>query len=228
MSKFVDGRRVTDEHALQVATMVLNGDINTRIIAACREIGIPAVGLSGVDGGLIRARKRPPVVREGSDETVDYGFVGDIDDVDASVLLKQLDSNLVPVVSPLSADDSGTLLNINADTVAAAIARALDAEKLILATGAPGILESLEDPRSLISYIDRAGLKRLREDGRLTAGMLPKASAIDQALAGGVPRVHVISYSVPDSLLLEVFTNEGTGTLVVNDTKNLSPEEQLV
>jgi acetylglutamate kinase len=144
------------------------------------------------------------------------------------VLLKQLDSNLVPVVSPLSADDSGTLLNINADTVAAAIARALDAEKLILATGAPGILESLEDPRSLISYIDRAGLKRLREDGRLTAGMLPKASAIDQALAGGVPRVHVISYSVPDSLLLEVFTNEGTGTLVVNDTKNLSPEEQLV
>lgn len=227
-SKFVDGRRVTDEPALQVATMVLNGDINTRIIAACREIGLPAVGLSGVDGGLIRARKRPPVAREGSEETVDYGFVGDIDDVDASVLLKQLDSNLVPVVSPLSADDSGTLLNINADTVAAAIARALNAEKLILATGAPGILEALEDPRSLISYIDRAGLKKLRDDGRLTAGMLPKASAIEQALAGGVPRVHVISYSVPDSLLLEVFTNEGTGTLVVNDTKNLSPEEQLV
>jgi acetylglutamate kinase len=226
-SHFVDGRRVTDENALHVATMVLNGDINTRILAACREIGVPAVGLSGVDAGLIRARKRPLVQREDGG-TVDYGFVGDIDDVDASVIIKQLDSNLVPIVSPLSADDSGTLLNINADTVAAAIARALNAEKLIIATGVPGILEHLEDPRSLISYIDRAGLKKLRDDGNLSAGMLPKAAAIEQALAGGVPRVHVISYAVPDSLLLEVFTNEGTGTLVVNDTKNLSPEEQLV
>jgi len=226
-TRFVDGRRVTDEQALQVATMVLNGDINTRILAACREVGVPAVGLSGVDGGLIRARKRPPVQRDDGDP-VDYGFVGDIDDVDTAVVLKQLDSGFVPVVSPLSADDSGTLLNINADTVAAAIARALHAEKLIIATGAPGILEKLEDPRSLISYIDRAGLKKLRDDGSLTAGMLPKAAAIEQALAGGVPRVHVISYTVPDSLLLEVFTNEGTGTLVVNDTKNLSPEEQLV
>jgi acetylglutamate kinase len=226
-SHFVDGRRVTDENALHVATMVLNGDINTRILAACREIGVPAVGLSGVDAGLIRARKRPLVQREDGG-TVDYGFVGDIDDVDASVIVKQLDSNLVPIVSPLSADDSGTLLNINADTVAAAIARALNAEKLIIATGVPGILEHVEDPRSLISYIDRAGLKKLRDDGNLSAGMLPKAAAIEQALAGGVPRVHVISYAVPDSLLLEVFTNEGTGTLVVNDTKNLSPEEQLV
>jgi acetylglutamate kinase len=226
-TRFVDGRRVTDEQALQVATMVLNGEINTRILAACRDVGVPAVGLSGVDGGLIRARKRPPVQRDDGD-LVDYGFVGDIDDVDATVVLKQLDSGLVPIVSPLSADDSGTLLNINADTVAAAIARALNAEKLIIATGAPGILEKLEDPRSLISYIDRAGLKKLRDDGSLTAGMLPKAAAIEQALAGGVPRVHVISYTVPDSLLLEVFTNEGTGTLVVNDTKNLSAEEQLV
>lgn len=226
-TRFVDGRRVTDEAALKVATMILNGEINTRILAACRQIGLPAVGLSGVDGGLIKARRRPPVAREGSDiETIDYGFVGDIDDIDAGVVLKQLDNGLVPVVSPLSADDSGTLLNINADTVAAAIARALGAEKLILATGAPGILEKLEDPRSLISYIDRAGLKRLRDECRLTAGMLPKAAAIEQALAGGVPRVHVISYAVPDSLLLEVFTNEGTGTLVVNDTTRLSPAEQ--
>jgi len=228
-SRFVDGRRVTDAATLRVATMILNGEINTRILAACRRIGLPAVGLSGIDGGLIKARRRPPVAREGSDtETVDYGFVGDIDAIEAGVLLKQLDSGLVPIVSPLSADDSGTVLNINADTVAAAIAQALQAEKLILATGAPGILEDLADPRSLISYIDRAGLKRLRDDGLVMAGMLPKAAAIEQALAGGVPRVHVISYAVPDSLLLEVFTNEGTGTLVVNDTKHLSPEEQTI
>jgi len=226
-SRFVEGRRITDENALSVAAMVLNGEINTRILAACREAGVPAVGLSGVDAGLVRAEKRPPVAREGHAEPVDYGFVGDILGVDASVLLKQLDNDLVPIVSPLSADDRGTLLNINADTVAAAIARALSAEKLILATGAPGILETLSDPRSLISYIDRAGLKRLRDEGRLTDGMLPKVAAIEQALTGGVPRVHVISYSLPDSLLLEVFTNEGTGTLVVDDINLLSPAEQV-
>jgi acetylglutamate kinase len=222
----VDGRRVTDEETLRVATMVLNGEINTRIVAKCREVGIPAVGLSGVDAGLIRARRRPPVARPGETALIDYGFVGDIESVDVSVLVKQLESDLVPIVSPLSADDKGTLLNVNADTVAAVIAAALGAEKLIVATGAPGILETLADPRSLISYVDRAGLKRLRDEGRLTDGMLPKVAAIERALAGGVPRVHVISYSVPDSLLLEVFTNEGTGTLVVDDIKQLSAAEQ--
>ena len=225
-TRFVEGRRVTDEAALSVAAMVLNGEINTRIVAACREAGLPAVGLSGVDAGLIRARKRPPVVREGAPDPVDYGFVGDIEGVDASVVQKQLDNDLVPIVSPLSADAKGTLLNVNADTVAAVIAGALGAEKLIIATGAPGILETLGDPRSLISYVDRAGLKKLRDEGRLTDGMLPKVAAIQQALSAGVPRVHVISYSLPDSLLLEVFTNEGTGTLVVDDIEHLSPAEQ--
>jgi len=225
-TRFVEGRRVTDEAALSVAAMVLNGEINTRIVAACREAGLPAVGLSGVDAGLIRARKRPPVVREGAPDPVDYGFVGDIEGVDVSVVQKQLDNDLVPIVSPLSADAKGTLLNVNADTVAAVIAGALGAEKLIIATGAPGILETLGDPRSLISYVDRAGLKKLRDQGRLTDGMLPKVAAIQQALSAGVPRVHVISYSLPDSLLLEVFTNEGTGTLVVDDIEHLSPAEQ--
>ncbi len=226
-SKFVDGRRVTDENSLEIAAMVLNGQINTRILAACRDLGVPAVGISGIDAGLIKAHKKPPVVREGGrGETVDYGFVGDIDGVDASVLLKQLDNDLVPIVSPLSADESGTLLNINADSVAAALAVALSAEKLILATGAPGILESADEPASLISYVDLAGLSKLRNENRLSAGMLPKATAIEFALVGGVPRVHVISYTLPDSVLLEVFTNEGTGTLVVNDAQNLTPEEQ--
>lgn len=222
---FVDGRRVTDGASLDVATMVLNGQINTRVLAACRDLQIPAVGISGVDAGLIRARRRPPVEREG-DSTVDYGFVGDIDSVDADVLQKQLDSGLMPVVSPLSCDESGTLLNINADTVAAAIAAELGAEKMILLTGAPGVLEDVSDPQSLISYIDRAQLDALKADGKLADGMLPKAAAIDSALANGVHRVHVISYNVPDSLLLEVFTNEGTGTLVVGDITALTPAEQ--
>ena len=222
---FVDGRRVTDGASLDIATMVLNGQINTRVLASCRDLGIPAVGISGVDAGLIRAFRRPPVQRK-SGEAVDYGFVGDIESVDADVLRKQLDNALMPVVSPLSCDSYGNLLNINADTVAAAIAAELKAEKLILATGAPGILDDVADPHSLISYMDRAGLRKLSESGKLADGMLPKAAAIDAALGNGVNRVHVISYKVPDSLLLEVFTNEGTGTLVVNDIAALSPAEQ--
>jgi acetylglutamate kinase len=222
---FVDGRRVTDGASLDVAMMVLNGQINTRVLASCRDLQIPAVGISGVDAGLIRAHKRPPVDRAG-DTPLDYGFVGDIDSVDADILRKQLDNGLMPVVSPLSCDESGTLLNINADTVAAAIAAELNAEKLVLMTGAPGVLENVSDPHSLISYIDRKHLDKLRDDGKLADGMLPKAAAIDSALANGVQRVHVISYNVADSLLLEVFTNEGTGTLVVNDIAALTPEEQ--
>lgn len=222
---FIDGRRVTDGPSLDVATMVLNGQINTRVLAACRDLQIPAVGISGVDAGLIRAHRRPPVERAG-DTSVDYGFVGDIDSVEADILVKQLDNGLMPVVSPLSCDESGNILNINADTVAAAIAAELGAEKMILLTGAPGILEDINDPQSLISYIDRAELVKLKAEGKLADGMLPKAAAIDAALANGVSRVHVISYKVPDSLLLEVFTNEGTGTLVVNDIAALTAAEQ--
>lgn len=223
-SKFVDGRRVTDGPSLDIATMVLNGLINTRILAACRDLEIPAVGISGLDAGLIRAHRRPPVEREGG-IPVDYGFVGDIDSVEADVLQKQLESGLMPVVSPLSCDSAGIVLNINADTVAAAIAAALNAEKLILTTATAGILEDVGDPHSLISYVDRAALEKLRKDGKLSEGMLPKADAIDAALANGVSRVHVISYKVANSLLLEVFTNEGTGTLVVNDIAALTPAE---
>ena len=224
-TQFVEGRRVTDSDSLDVATMILNGQINTRILARCRDLQIPAVGISGVDAGLIRAHKRPPVERKG-ESSIDYGFVGDIDSVDADILRKQLDNGLMPVVSPLSCDESGTLLNINADTVAAAIAAELDAEKLILVTGATGILEDVDDPSSLISYIDRKRLQQLKDDGILADGMLPKAAAIDAAIKNGVQRVHVISYKLPDSILLEVFTNEGTGTLVVDDITALTPEEQ--
>jgi acetylglutamate kinase len=132
----------------------------------------------------------------------------------------------MPVVSPLSADANGVLLNINADTVAAALGAALGAEKLILCTGAPGILERLDDPKSVISYTDLKGLKQLRENGSLSGGMLPKAAAIETAIRGGVRRVHVISYDIPDTVLAEVFTNEGTGTLIVADINALSAAEQ--
>src|SRR5271155_3944375 len=227
-TRMVNGRRITDHRSIDVKAMVLNGLINTRILAICRELDIEAIGLSGVDAGLIRAHKRAPVpVSPGSSETVDYGFVGDIDSVNVAVIEKLLGNGLMPVVSPLSADSNGTLLNINADTVAAAIGGALSAEKLVLCTGAPGILERVEEPSSVISYTDILGLKRLRDQGSLKDGMLPKAAAIESAIRGGVRRVHVISYKAADSLLAEVFTNEGTGTMVVADLRALSAAEQL-
>jgi len=219
-------RRITDEKSIDATAMVLNGLINTRILAICRDLEISAVGLSGVDAGLIRAHRRPPMRLSGQEDTVDFGFVGDIDSVDVSIIRQHLDNGLMPVISPLSADDKGTLLNINADTVAAAIGAALGAEKLIVCTGAPGILERLEDPSSIISYTDLAGLDRLRAEGRIADGMLPKSKAIESAIRGGVRRVHVISYAAPDSILAEVFTNEGTGTMIVADVNALSPAEQ--
>jgi acetylglutamate kinase len=226
-TRMVNGRRVTDQKSIDVMAMVLNGLINTRILAICRALDIEAIGLSGIDAGLIRAHRRGPVpLAAGSQETVDYGFVGDIDSVNAAVIETLLQNGLMPVVSPLSADSSGALLNINADTVAAAIGGALSAEKLVLCTGAPGILERSTDTSSLISYTDIKGLGRLRDAGSLTDGMLPKAAAIEAAIRGGVRRVHVITYKSPDSLLAEIFTNEGTGTLVVPDLTALSPAEQ--
>lgn len=222
-SRFVEGRRVTDGPALEVATMVLNGAANTRLLAACRLVGLPAVGVSGVDAGLIRARRRPPVQVGG--ELVDYGFVGDVAAVEPRVLTALMDAGYVPVVSPLSAADDGTLLNINADTIASALAVALGAEKLLFLTGAAGILERPDDAGSLVSYTDLAGLRRLKDAGGVVAGMLPKTSAIEAALAGGVRRVHILSHDLPDGLLAEVFTNEGVGTLVVDDVRVLTPAE---
>jgi len=226
--RFVEGRRVTDEKTLDVTTMVLNGSINTSLLAHFRDLGVPAVGLSGVDAGLIRARKRPPVSMGGEspETTVDYGFVGDVESVDVDVLFRLLEAGLLPVVSPISADEKGTLLNINADTIAASIAVAMRAEKLILLTGAPGILENPGDPSTVVSMVDLERLARMRAEGALAEGMLPKAHAIEDAVRGGVERVHVISHDAPDSLLLEIFTNEGAGTLVVENTKVLTQAEQ--
>ena len=227
-TRMVQGRRVTDEKSIEVTAMVLNGLINTRILAICRDLNIDAIGISGVDAGLVRAHRRAPVALDGGSETVDFGFVGDIDGVDTTVIRKLLDDGLMPVVSPLSADETGVLLNINADTVAAALGAALGAEKLILCTGAPGILERVEDPGSIISYTDLRGLKRLRDEGRIADGMLPKAKAIESAIGGGVRRVHVVSYKSSEGILSEVFTNEGTGTLIVADVNALTAAEQHV
>ena len=222
--RFVAGRRVTDEAALQAAVLTLNGEANTALLAACRALDIPAVGLSGVDSGLVRARRRPPVAVDG--ETVDYGHVGDVVSVDPQVLQWLLHDSRLPVVSPIAADDEGNLLNCNADGIAAALAVAMRAAKLVLLTDVPGLLERPEDPRSLVSYVDVEGLRVMRQRGSLAGGMGPKTAAIETALAGGVPRAHLVSWRVPDGLLAELFTNEGSGTLVVPELATLTPEEQ--
>lgn len=224
-TRMVEGRRITDDRTIDVTVMVLNGLLNTRLLAMCREFEIRAVGLSGVDGGLIRAQRRAPV-KVASGEVVDFGFVGDVVSVNPEIVIKALDAGYMPVISPLCADDTGTMLNVNADTIAASIGAALNAEKLLLCTGAPGILERVEDPSSLVSYTDLNGLKRLQGNGSFADGMLPKASAIETAIKGGVRRVHVVSFTAADALLAEVFTNEGTGTLIVSDVNALSPAEQ--
>src|SRR5580700_7256921 len=225
-TRLVQGRRITDEKSIEVTAMVLNGLINTRVLAICRDLDIEAVGISGVDAGLVRAHRRAPVAVGAGGELVDFGFVGDIDSIDPGVIKKLLDNGLMPVVSPLSADDKGVLLNINADTVAAALGAALGAEKLILCTGAPGVLGDVNDPGSLISYTDLPGLEKMKAEGRILDGMLPKVKAIGDALRGGVRRVHVVSYKAPEGILGEVFTNEGTGTMIVADINALSPAEQ--
>lgn len=216
--KKVDGRRVTDAKTLEVATMILNGSVRTRLLAHFREAGVRAVGVSGVDAGLIEAERRPPTeATDGS--TIDWGLVGDVVEVDAKIVTDLLDQGLLVCVSPLSADASGTVLNVNADVVAARLAVELQAEKLVLVSDVPGILRDPSDPDSLVVMTDLGGLDVLQSEGVLTGGMLPKIACVRTALRGGVGRAHVISHATPDALLREVFTNEGAGTLVVPDTE---------
>ena len=220
----IAGRRVTDEGTLQAAVRVLNGTLRTRILSACRAAGLRAVGLSGIDGAMIRARRRPqrPTADGGS---VDFGFVGDVVEINPAVPEVLLEAGIMPIVSPLAADDAGVVLNVNADVVASHLAASLGAAKLILMTGAPGILADPDDPGSLVPYADLKELRRLEERGALAGGMLPKVESIRRALFAGVPRVHVISHRRPDSLLMEVFTNVGSGTLLVHDMGELLPDE---
>ena len=226
VSKFNNGRRVTDQSTISLAVMVLNGEVNTKLLAISVELGIPAIGISGIDGGMIVTKKR----EKNKDETgalIDYGYVGDISSVNMDILNTQLDAGYIPIISSLTANTDGVILNVNADTIAATIAYELSAEKLILMTSVPGILMDTNDKTSLISYINHDSLKKMKSNGKLTDGMLPKADAIGLALDNGVSRVHIISSNSEDSLLTEIFTNHGTGTLIVKDLTNLTTKEQL-
>jgi acetylglutamate kinase len=214
----VAGRRVTDDDALEVAKMVYAGSLNVNLLAALRAHEVQAVGLSGVDAELITARRRPPVKvvdDAGVSRAVDYGHVGDVDRVDPRVLTTLLEARFVPVIASLAGDGDGNVYNVNADTVAESIAVAVQAQKLLFLTGAPGVLRDRNDPSSLVTFADPDDLAALMAGGAIAGGMRPKVEACIRAATGGVERTHIIDGRLPDSILLEVFTGSGCGTMIV-------------
>ncbi|MDQ5826054.1 MAG: acetylglutamate kinase [Chloroflexota bacterium] len=217
----VQGRRVTDDAALEVIKMVYGGSINIEMLAALRASGARGVGLSGVDAGLITVTRRPPtLVRDpqtGSEELVDYGHVGDLASVDVAVLDLLLGAGYVPVVASLAADAQGNIYNINADTVATILAKALDAEGLYLVTNVPGILRDPSDRSSLIPVCTASEARTLIDGGIVSGGMLPKVQNCLSALRGGVKQVRILDGSKEESLLLQSLTTSGVGTVLVND-----------
>ncbi|MDI9610077.1 MAG: acetylglutamate kinase [Archaeoglobaceae archaeon] len=213
--KFVEGLRVTDKETIEVVEMVLDGKINSKIVSMFIKNGGKAVGLSGKDGLLIVAEKKVLKLKKGMEEKmVDLGFVGETKLVNPQILRILLDNGFIPVVSPVSADLEGNVYNLNADNVAGDLASALKAKKLIMLTDVPGILKDVNDRNSLISRIKLSELELMLEKGSLKGGMLPKVDAIAKALRGGVEKVHVIDGSRKHSVLLELFTKQGIGTLV--------------
>lgn len=217
-SKIVQGRRITDEKSLEVVKMVYAGQLNVDVLLALRRAGVSPVGLSGVDGGLIRAKRRPPeTIRDGEtgkETRVDWGFVGDIVSIDVTILRTLLEKHFVPVISPLAADEDGVLYNINADTIAAGIAIKLECEKLILASDVDGILDGNGAP---ISRLAPEQAKRLIDRGVIGGGMLPKVENAIRALKENVRSVHVINGTKPGALLEEIFTEKGAGTMLHPD-----------
>ncbi|MBV6496805.1 MAG: acetylglutamate kinase [Acidobacteria bacterium ACB1] len=219
IQKVVGGRRVTDDDTLELAKMVFRGKINTEILAQFRRRGIKAVGLSGIDGGVLTAEKRPPKNvldrATGVTDLVDFGHVGDVVKIDASLIDVMLSNGYLPVLSSLGADDHGHVFNINADTIAAEIAVALKAEKLILLSDVNGIYLDPTDPASKISRLPINEARELIESGKATGGMIPKLESLISLIERGVHTAHVIDGRKANAVLAEVFTDEGTGTMVV-------------
>jgi acetylglutamate kinase len=212
-TEFRDGLRVTDAATLDVARMVLEGKVSSEIVAAINVHGDYAVGLSGADAGLIRAQARDP----------ELGFVGDVDSVNPHILERLLAEEFIPVISTIGSDDTGQAYNINADTVATAIAQAMKAEKLVYLTDVDGLLADVSDPGSLISRIDVDSVAAMIGTGALSGGMIPKARACIDAVAAGVRSVHMVNGTVPHVLLLELFTDEGVGTMITPSDGLLGP-----
>jgi len=202
--EFVDGLRVTDAETVDIVRMALVGKVNREVVSALNRHGSYAVGLSGEDAGLITVEQRDARL----------GFVGDVRRIEPAILRRLLSEELIPVIATVGIDPDGQAHNVNADAVAAAIAEALDAEKLVSLTDVTGIDRDFGDEHSLVSHIDAAGLETLLESGKVADGMIPKVRSCIAAVRGGVRRAHVLDGRLPHALLLEFFTREGIGTMV--------------
>lgn len=215
----IEGRRVTDDATLEMAKMIFAGKINTDILAALRHRGIEAVGLSGVDGNIVHAQRRPPKEilnrQTGLRDKVDFGHVGDVVQINARLLTVLLDHGYLPVISSLGADREGKIFNINADTIAAEIAIQLKAEKLILLSDVDGIYLTEGEAKTKLSRLTAAEAGELIESGAASGGMIPKLQSIIVLLQRGVHSAHIISGTKRNALLSEIFTDKGTGTMIV-------------
>jgi len=209
-SRFIEGLRHTDEETMDIVQMVLCGKVNKEIAALIQKNGGRAVGLCGIDGGMLKARRM-----KGKN---DLGFVGEIEQVDVSMLTSLLEEGIIPVISSVAygtGEDEGKSLNINADIAAAKIAAAFGAEKLVLMTDVRGILRDVKDESSLIKSASRAQLEDLKKEGIINKGMIPKTDCCVMAIDGGVSKTHIIDGRLPHALLIELFTDEGIGTMIV-------------
>ena len=209
-SKFINGLRYTDEETMEIVQMVLTGKLNKDIVSILLKEGGKAVGLSGVDAGLLRAKK----IDKG--DGIDYGQVGDVTGCDPSLILSLLDKGFIPVVSTVAVGENADTnkYNINADTAAAVIAIALGAEKFVQLTNVAGVLKDVNDPKSLIQRIHLEDVQKYYDDGTISGGMIPKIECCVMARNGGVPRTHIIDGRVPHSLLIEMFSDRGIGTMI--------------
>ena len=215
-SDFVAGLRVTDEETIEIAEMVLDGKVNSEIVNLLNRRGVRAVGLSGKDAGLIKARKKLATVYEGEDtKKVDIGYVGEVEQVDTGILEDLLEQGYVPVIAPIGVGDNGESYNINADYVAAEIAGALQAEKLLLLTDIEGIYKDFNDKSSFISTLHLPEAKQYIKEGIIAGGMIPKVEACLTALEQGAGKTHIIDGRLAHSIILEIFTSRGIGTQVV-------------
>ncbi len=208
-TEFVDGLRVTDQATMEIVEMVLGGKVNKEIVAGINASGGKAVGISGKDGDLIKARPQ--------DCSGKLGFVGEVDEINPQIIETLIENGYIPVIAPIGIDDEQQSYNINADTVAASIAVAIKADKLVLLTDVPGLLQDTQDADSLISVLKVSEVSSYVNDGIIAGGMIPKVKCCVEAVTGGVSRTHIVDGRVAHSILLEIFTDEGVGTMVVNE-----------
>lgn len=211
---FIQGQRVTDKETMDIVEMVLGGLINKEIVTLINSHGGKAVGLSGKDGRLIKAKRKllKTSSEKGKGKTIDLGLVGEVTDVDTHIIISLEKEGSIPVISPIGVSQDGETLNINADSVASFIASALKAEKLILLTDVPGVKDKKD---RIISTLTRQQIKKLIDDGTIAGGMLPKIQACLKAIGGGVSKTHIIDGRIPHCLLLEIFTKRGIGTEIL-------------